>query len=51
MKTCFFVKYILVAETDKVPDYEVIIEKHIGGNKQTRTVNIRDLPINNTINA
>jgi len=49
MKTCWFVKMILVAEEDKVPDYTLTIEKHIWWMKYTKDVQLKDYPINNKI--
>ena len=50
MKTCYFVKMILVVETDVVPDYTLTVDKFIAGKKFTKTVDLKDYPINIDIN-
>lgn len=49
MKTCYFVKMTLVAETDVVPDYTFTIDKYIWGMKYTKDIALKDYPINNKI--
>jgi hypothetical protein len=49
MKTCFFVKMTLVAETNEVPDYLLTIDKYIWWLKLRKTVDLKDYPINNKI--
>ena len=46
MKTCYFVKMVLVAEELVVPDYTLRIDKYIGWNKTTKEVALKDYPIN-----
>lgn len=49
MKTCYFVKFILVAEEKRVPDYTLTIEKYIWWMKYTKDIQLKDYPINNEI--
>ena len=46
MKTCFFVKFILVCEQNRVPDYELTITKYLAWFKTTTVVDLKDYPIN-----
>lgn len=49
LKTCYFIKFILVAEEDRVPDYFLDIDKYIWWMKYTSTTSLKDFPINNKI--
>lgn len=51
LKTCYFVKFILVAEELKVPDYELTVDMYIGWKKITSTSSLNNYPISNNINA